>query len=219
MEMTTTAGLCSLRFTAGRALSTALLSIVLLAALLAGCQPQTSIQFRGVKYDPVERQGGIEIYQSSNGVTLRVERGIDGARIEHDGVVYRVDGSYHQADYAFPDGRVLTRRIVGQSIEGFAPFDVDITIHDWGIVDDLQAIAFGPSARGSTAPSAANMFFGVIAAVIGVLQVTQPRAAFFLAKGWKYRNLEPSDAFLLVTRISGTIFVVVGILLMTGVIR
>jgi hypothetical protein len=220
METTiATAGDCSIRLAARRKLLAALLLILMPAVLLAGCQVQSSIQFRGVEYHPVERQGGVSIYQSSNGVILQVERGDDGARIEHAGVVYQVSGTYNQADYAFPDGRVLTRRIVGQSIEGFAPFEVDITINDWDIVDDLQAIAFGPSASGSTGPTATNIIFGVIAAAIGVLQVTQPQAAFFLAKGWKYRSLEPSDAFLLVTRMSGSVFVLVGILLITGVIR
>jgi hypothetical protein len=196
-----------------------LIAMLFLVMLLAGCRGQSTHLFLGDEYFFLERQGMVDRYQTSGGDPLVVERGEDRIRVEVSGKVYLVSGTYNQADYTFPDGRVLSRRITGQSVEGLVPFDVDLSIHDWEIVDDLQAIAFGPSAGDSSATAAANVVFGILAAAFGMLQIAKPRAAFFLTKGWKYRNLEPSDAFLLATRASGLVFILVGILLATGVFQ
>lgn len=47
---------------------------------------------------------------------------------------------------------------------------------------------------------------------LGLLSALFPRVIFFFEEGWKFRDAEPSDTFLLVTRIIGVITVIAGLM-------
>ena len=52
---------------------------------------------------------------------------------------------------------------------------------------------------------------GIIVAIVGLVMLIKPRAVYELTEGWKSNTPgEPSDFFLLSTRIGGGFFVVAG---------
>ena len=51
-------------------------------------------------------------------------------------------------------------------------------------------------------------------AAIGAWQMLYPRAAWYLSRGWQYKNAAPSDAALAVARIGGAAFILFGIIIL-----
>ena len=51
----------------------------------------------------------------------------------------------------------------------------------------------------------------IIIILSSVLAIISPRTAWYLQEGWKYKNVEPSDAALAMVRISGVFGVIAGI--------
>jgi hypothetical protein len=54
-------------------------------------------------------------------------------------------------------------------------------------------------------------FFGVIFIVIGILNIAFPTAGWYMRYGWQFKNAEPSDAALIMSRIGGVIAIVIGL--------
>jgi hypothetical protein len=55
--------------------------------------------------------------------------------------------------------------------------------------------------------------FAVFLVVIGLFSLFAPRIAWFFSIGWKIRNSEPSDAYLIMNRIGGGIACIVAIII------
>lgn len=57
-------------------------------------------------------------------------------------------------------------------------------------------------------------FVAVIVILLSALAIVFPRLAWELTQGWKYKNVEPSDAALVMTRLAGVAGVIVGIVIL-----
>lgn len=57
-----------------------------------------------------------------------------------------------------------------------------------------------------------NVFVGLFAIIIGIINVASPETGWYLSHGWKYRDAEPSDEALTWGRISGVIAIIIGII-------
>lgn len=57
-----------------------------------------------------------------------------------------------------------------------------------------------------------NYFFSFIFLIIGIVSVLAPRVSWYLKTGWKFRNTEPSELYLLVHRIVGGILIIIAVL-------
>ena len=57
-------------------------------------------------------------------------------------------------------------------------------------------------------------FFGLVLLGIGIFYYSNPEAAFHIGEGWKYENLEPSEAGLDGYRLGGLVGIIIGILLL-----
>lgn len=59
-----------------------------------------------------------------------------------------------------------------------------------------------------------EVMFGLIPIVIiiaSLVSIWSPRTSWYLQEGWKYKNVEPSDAALTMVRIGGVLGVIGGI--------
>lgn len=63
-----------------------------------------------------------------------------------------------------------------------------------------------------------NIGVGLLIIIIGVLNVFSPETMWHLGEGWKYKDVETSDAALTMQRIGGVAVVVVGVLVCMGII-
>ena len=60
-------------------------------------------------------------------------------------------------------------------------------------------------------PKKGNFLVGLLLAALGAFHTFAPYAAWYLSRGWLYKNAEPSDAALVLARISGVIMMVLGL--------
>ena len=60
-------------------------------------------------------------------------------------------------------------------------------------------------------PKNGNFLTGLLLAALGAVYTFAPHAAWSLSRGWWYKNAEPSDAALILARISGVIMIVLGL--------
>ncbi len=192
---------------------------------LAGCAAQPStVTFAGSAYRWVSGQpGGATVYQDPAGKTLRIEPTDNGARITADGQTYLVSGTVSQMQVTFPDGRVLWQHYEngpsGSSSSGGTEPGVEASMADWDRVSELHAIVFGSASQTADTRGFARILFGLLALAAGVLSLINPRMAWtILEGGWRYKNVEPSDAYLVFSRIGGVVLIVVGLLLLFGMI-
>lgn len=55
--------------------------------------------------------------------------------------------------------------------------------------------------------------FGFLLLIVGGLSAISPETAWQLNMGWKFKDAEPSDAYLLYTRIVGIVSCLIGLVL------
>ena len=67
--------------------------------------------------------------------------------------------------------------------------------------------------NGNSSPGTKG-FFGLVLLGIGIFYYSNPEAAFHIGEGWKYENLEPSEAGLDGYRLGGLVGIIIGILLL-----
>lgn len=61
------------------------------------------------------------------------------------------------------------------------------------------------------APGEGGMaLFGLLLIALGIWNVASPRSAWYLSYGWRYKNVEPSDAALVLGRVGGGVGIVAG---------
>jgi hypothetical protein len=56
-----------------------------------------------------------------------------------------------------------------------------------------------------------KVLIGLILIAFGIFELVAPETSWYLFRGWAYKNLEPSDAALIVARVGGGIAVFIGI--------
>lgn len=55
------------------------------------------------------------------------------------------------------------------------------------------------------------VILGIIVAIVGIVMLVNPHGFYEVTQSWKSNGGEPSDAYLLHTRIGGVIFLLVGV--------
>ncbi len=199
--------------------------VFIIALGLAGCAGRLStVTFDGSTYRLTSEQpGGAAVYQDAAGKTLRVELSDTGARVTADGQTYLVSGTVSEMQVTFPDGRVLWQQYEsgpsGSSSAGGTAPGVEASMTDWNRVSDLHAIVFGSATQATSTGGLARIVFGLLALAAGVLSLVNPHLAWtVLEGGWRFKNVEPSDAYVVFSRIGGVVLIAAGVLLMVGVI-
>ena len=56
-------------------------------------------------------------------------------------------------------------------------------------------------------------FLGLVCIALGIWGIAKPESLWYLGHGWRYRNAEPSDAALVMERLTGGLGIIVGLLL------
>ncbi len=197
-----------------------ILVIVLLGWSALGCaREDPGIQFEGERYfgvpsddDAIQR---FEASQSERELSIRElsEDEWDYA-VETDGDTYHVAGSASRVRVGFPDGRVLTRTHSESASSGSVEDGATASWEDWDRVDALGTLVFGaPTERAPEGPRRGPIL-GAVLLVAGLLSALKPEWAFKLETGWRIKDAEPSDAYLIVSRVLGSILALLGLALL-----
>ena len=58
-----------------------------------------------------------------------------------------------------------------------------------------------------------NVLVIILLLLIGIFNAVSPETAWYLSDGWKYKNAEPSEEALGVTRLGGIVALVLGVMM------
>ncbi len=201
--------------------------LLLSALLLAGCTaeaPEPTFFFESDTYSLVQEEEHHQVFEaetSDNRIIIQ-----PGSEDEWEYSVlfetrtgteeYLVSGTSRNFSVRFPDGRTLRRSHRNGSSTGSAEPGTPTDFDDWDRVDGLGIIVFGVPESIADEGSNRNVFIGLLCVVAGLLSTANPRLAFVLDLGWRLRDGEPSEAYLVITRIAGIAIMLVGVFLIMG---
>lgn len=94
-----------------------------------------------------------------------------------------------------------------------------------GWSDDYDASPDSPYSSGETLVSIAEtrqpikiegtqVFISLILAALSIWYIVSPRSAWYLSYGWVYKGAEPSDAALVIARISGVVLLIFALIIL-----
>jgi hypothetical protein len=104
-----------------------------------------------------------------------------------------------QTTVTFPVGRELTGASTIARLE------------DWQKVDPLREIVNPQAAAQEDEPGWQRILIALVVGGLGLLQMINPRLAWNMEQGWKYKNLKPSETYLIVSRIAGAGLILIGL--------
>jgi len=126
------------------------------------------------------------------------------------GEVVLVTAEGNEITFTLPSGMELIRTISGNASSLAGP--MEMTDADMRKADEAYAIwqQIHPPKDERSIPAWAALFI----VGIGVLHLGFPRQAWYMREGWRLKQVEPSDAMLVVNRILGAMAVVFGLVLL-----
>lgn len=115
-------------------------------------------------------------------------------------------GATQRYEIIFPDGSIYLWTDSGNGGSGSWSdnFDTDRWLYANFLVDALKESA----PRQKTG----NVLVGLLVMGLGTLNFFQPQLHIHLKYGWRFRNAEPSDAYLAMTRFGGLLMAVLGLI-------
>jgi hypothetical protein len=52
--------------------------------------------------------------------------------------------------------------------------------------------------------------------ILGIIGAIFPRASWYMSEGWKFKDAEPSDLVLIMNRVMGIVFTIIGFFVMAS---
>ena len=131
------------------------------------------------------------------------------------------DASGYSIHIIYPDGSTYSWHKQTSNGWGFGSggwsddYDPDRYVSGDVLCDILEAGA--PQAKKQANPGQALL--GIVLVGIGLFSIVSPQTAWYLSDGWKFKDAEPSEMALGITRFGGGVAVLFGIIaLLTGVL-
>lgn len=149
------------------------------------------------------RNGAISDGESFDIVIEETERGLN---IRFGNKDYLVRGERKNYTVTYPN----------QVEVNFVNNDGGITIYgDLGKISEYPAIEEFKTflANDYVDINGSQLFFGFLLIIIGIVSIVNPEITFFLNRGWMYKNTEPSELYLSLTRFGGVIICIVGVVM------
>ena len=134
------------------------------------------------------------------------------------GYEYAASGS--SVSFTYPDGNVYSAGIQSANSSGAGGLSAGSVSADYdyssGYTDPLSlcyALASPREPKGA-ASSGANPLLALLLCCVGIFNLAAPKASWYLSYGWRFKDAEPSDAYMALARIGGGIAVVIGVIML-----
>lgn len=184
--------------------TTAIFALIFAAAmLLAGC-----------KREPAPTVYAIDVY----GATYIVDT--ENCTIS-DGTYtygYEYAASGRSVSFTYPDGNVYSAGIQSANSSGAGGVSAGSISADYdyssGYTDPLSLCYALTSPRETERTSNTNPLVALLLCGVGIFNLAAPKASWFLSYGWRFKDAEPSDAYMALARIGGGIAVVIGVIML-----
>lgn len=183
--------------------TTAIFALILAAAmLLAGC-----------KKEPLPAVYTVYSYGAPYTIDTQSRTISDGTYTY--GYEYAASGS--SVSFTYPNGEVYGASItvmsngIGGVSAGAISGDYD---YDSGYTDPFTLHRALTSPRETEKASDTNPLVALLLCGVGIFNLAAPKASWYLSYGWRFKDAEPSDAAITLSRIGGGIAVVIGVIML-----
>jgi hypothetical protein len=193
-----------------RIIATGIMMVLML--ILTACQSSETVQvkYNEVTYQLVDTVTGdtstTYYFESSSDQSLTITEDSGGYKVKDGNLDYQVKGN----TVVIGDS---TCTMTGTSAACSGSNDINLIFRVSEVYRLIQNNEFGAKESTSNEVSGLMIFFGFIAIVMGIIRLKVPRFTWFHRHGWKYKNVEASDTFLDVIRLSGILFIIVGVVM------
>lgn len=189
--------------------------IILFIAILlfTSCSSQggnKSIVFNDKYYTLESEDSNSEIYRSS----------LDNSTIE----IIVSDSSYNEFQMKISDEEYYLIKKNSNSVSVTYPNGNKSTVYENSISASINmSLDFDETDRlheiynifnGDTNKKEGSMNILLVPLLIigGILNITNPKLSFYLSKGWRFKNAEPSELYLGLTKLSGIVLIIAAII-------
>lgn len=130
---------------------------------------------------------------------------------------YEYADSGNSVDFTYPNGEVYGASItvasngIGGMSAGAISADYD---YSSGYTDPLTLYRALTSPRETERASDTNPLVALLLCGVGIFNLAAPKASWYLSYGWRFKDAEPSDAAITLSRIGGGIAVVIGVIML-----
>lgn len=185
----------------------AMLALVFAAMLL----------FAGCKKEPLPKVYTVYSYGAPYTIDTEGRTISDGTYTY--GYEYAASGS--SVSFTYPDGNVYSAGIQSANSSGAGGLSAGSVSADYdyssGYTDPLSLCYALTSPRETerAASSGSNHpFVALLLCGVGIFNLAAPKASWYLSYGWRFKDAEPSDAAITLSRIGGGIAVVIGVIML-----
>ena len=148
-------------------------------------------------------------------------KNVDGYELtvyEGGNLIYYAGDTYYYAitddgiSITYPNGAVCTEK---NGAVGWGNADTEFIIQNGAPYIDCYTLleAVPQRQRNESMPDVWLILFGVVFIFVGLFEAGCPELSFQWTHGWKFREAEPSDLYLGLSRAGGVIMVIIGIVL------
>ena len=184
--------------------TTAIFALIFAAAmLLAGC-----------KKEPLPTVYTVYSYGAPYTIDTQSRTISDGTYTY--GYEYAASGS--RVSFTYPDGNVYSAGIQSANSSGAGGLSAGSVSADYdyssGYTDPLSLCYALTSPRETERASDTNPLVALLLCGVGIFNLAAPKASWYLSYGWRFKDAEPSDAYMALARIGGGIAVVIGVIML-----
>jgi major membrane immunogen (membrane-anchored lipoprotein) len=128
--------------------------------------------------------------------------------ILHEGQTYRYDISGAEITITYPDNSQYWWTKLNDG--GYGGWSDNYDENKYVAGDILVKVLTGEI---PTNKSEKNYLAVIILLALGIWSAVSPRSSWYLSHGWKYKNAEPSDIAITITRIGGILLILISVIL------
>ena len=135
------------------------------------------------------------------------------------GYEYAAPGS--RGSFPYPDGNVYSAGIQSANSSGAGGLSAGSVSADYdyssGYTDPLSlcyALASPRETKRAASSGSNHPFVALLLCGVGIFNLAAPKASWYLSYGWRFKDAEPSDAAITLSRIGGGIAVVIGVIML-----
>lgn len=182
--------------------------------MIIGCENNKEVIFRDKSYKQTLKEENCIIYESESKEVIKVEEiQSDKFEVTYNEEVYVIEGQLDNLTVNYPNG------VSGAETSSTTYYSGEIDDKYPTIVQFWELLMLDRRMKGTRDENGYEGSFyqfllGVIILIASVISVVNPEGAFYLERGWKYKDAEPSDEYLELTKVGGVVGIIIGVIVL-----
>lgn len=182
--------------------------------MLIGCENNKEVIFRDQSYKQIQKEQDSIIYESESKEIIKVEEiQINKFEVTYKDELYVIEGDLDNLTVNYPNGVRGTETSSTSYYSGEIDGKYPRILQFWELLL-LDGRMKGTRDKNGYTSSFFHFLAGVIILIVSIITIVNPEGAFYLERGWKFKDAEPSDEYLELTKIGGVVGVIIGVIIL-----